>query len=250
MGGDTKSNHEAVSYPARFVDRFGESEAVFQTDGRGIVLSFRSLTFSTGGHSNIEWLKLLDDASAAEGKAVVDAEGELRDGALRVDIPIDAVVGADVQPALLQITITFTDDKSRFGFSLQLDLDGEVHGPAFAREDLEMALDQLRTMLPDRVRLRMCGTCLLSSNGIFRNDPSGRSCYRATPAKALTARWTGNTKTGWPSAAEEVAEFHVCPQWIPSEVRMWLPPRSKTRGNSAGLAAFRLALAAQVVRSR
>ncbi len=203
---------------------------MFESDGRGLVLSLRGLSFSTGGHSNIEWLTLQDDARAAEGKAVIGSEGELRDGMVEVGIPIDAVVGADVRPSVLKMTITFTDDEWRFVFSLVLELDGERYGPAVAHEEFEMALDRLRALLPDGVRLRMCGTCLLSSNGIYRNDPSGRSCYRATPAEALRARWTGNTKTGWPPATEEVADFHVCPQWIPSEVRTWLPPRTDGGG--------------------
>ena len=158
----------------------------------------------------------------AESKAVVSNEGELREGTLDVSLVVDAVVGADVRPAVLRTTITFTGDESQFLFSLLLDLDGERHGPAVAHEEFEMALDRLRAMLPAGVRLRMCGTCLLSSNGIDRNFASGRSCFRSTPAEALTARWTGNTKTGWPPRTEEVVDFHVCPQWIPSEVRIWL----------------------------
>lgn len=230
VSSETLCSRESVRYPAQFVDRFGGSEAVFESDGCGMVLSFRGLTFSTDGRSNIEWLRLLDDARATEGKAVVDSEGELIEGALEVGLPIDAVVGADVRRALLQMTITFTNDESRFRFSLVLDVDGESYGPTVANVEFEGALDQLRTMFPVGVRLRMCGTCLLSSNGIYNNHPSGRSCYRSTPAEALTARWTGNSKTGWPPATEQVTDFHVCPQWIPSEVRTWLPLRTNDRG--------------------
>lgn len=226
---DMPSGRQAVRYPARFLDRFGESDAVLESDGRGMVLSFRGLTFSTRGRSSIDRLTLQEDATAASGKAVVDNQGELRDGTLDVGIPLEAVVGADVRPAVLEITITFTDDESRFRFSLGLDLDGAPYGPAIGGEEFEGALNRLRTMLPEGVRLRMCGTCLLSNNGIYRNDHSGLSCYRATPAEALSARWTGNTKTGWPAPTEEVTDFHVCPQWIPSEVRKWLPPSASDR---------------------
>ncbi|MGI8807195.1 MAG: DUF6304 family protein [Acidimicrobiales bacterium] len=219
---DAPSNRQAVRYGARFVDRFGESESFFESDGRGMVLSFRDLTFSTDGHSNIEWLTLQGDPTAAEGKAVVGSEGELREGTIEVGLAVDAVVGAEIRPAVLRMTIIFTDDEAQYAFSLVLDLDGELHGPAVGGEEFEAALDRLRALLPDGVRLRMCGTCLLSNNGIYRNDPSGRSCYRSSPAQALTARWTGNTKTGWPPRTEEVADFHVCSQWIPSEVRTWL----------------------------
>lgn len=224
MGAHEQASGQPARYPARFVDRLGKADAWFESDGRGMGLSFRGLTFSTGGNSNIEWLSLEGEIAAADGKAVVDDEGELRDGTLELELPVDAVETADVRPAVLRMAITFTDDESRLVFSLGLELDGELHGPAVAYEEFEMALDRLRAMLPGGVRLRMCGTCLLSSNGIDRNYPSGRSCYRSTPAQALRARWTGNTKTGWPPPTEEVADFHVCPQWIPSEVRTWLPP--------------------------
>jgi len=35
-----------------------------------------------------------------------------------------------------------------FMFSLLLDLDGELHGPAVAGAEFEMALDRLRAVLP------------------------------------------------------------------------------------------------------
>lgn len=194
------------------------------SDGHGMVLSFRGLVFSTGGRSNLEALALEGDPLNAASKAVVSEEGELLEGTLEVGLAVGAVVRADVRPAALRTSITFTGDDSQFVFSLALDLDGELIGPAVAGEEFEMALDRLRAMLPVGVRLRMCGTCLLSSNGIYRNEPSGRSCYRSTPAEALSARWTGHPKQGWPPPTEEVADFHVCPQWIPSEVRTWLGP--------------------------
>lgn len=222
MDSDAPSSREAVRYPARFVDRFGESEASFQSDGRCIAVSFRGLTFSTGGESNLEWLALEGDPVDVESKAVVSSEGELREGTIEVGLPVDAVSGANVRSAVLLTGITFTGDDSQFVFSLLLNLEGELIGPAVAGAEFEMALDRLRAMLPAGVRLRMCGTCLLSSNGIYRNYASGRSCYRSTPAEALTARWTGHPKQGWPPPTEDVADFHVCPQWIPSEVRTWL----------------------------
>lgn len=223
---DPGRSRQPDRYRGRFVDRFGETDVTFETDGHAMSLSLRGLTFATEGHSNIEWLTLEGDPAAAAGKAVVDSQGELRDGTLHVGVPIDAVVGAEVRSAILRMSITFSDDDARIVFALQVVIDGEVYGPAVASEEFEMALDRLRTMLPPAVRLRMCGTCLLSNNGIFNNDAFGRSCYRATPAEALTARWTGNTKTGWPRATEQVVDFHVCPQWIPSEVRTWLPPQT------------------------
>lgn len=209
--------HEVVRYPARFVDRLGEAEALFETDGRGLTVSFRGLEFSTTDHSNILWsLRLQGDAASADGRAVVNAEDELRGGTLEVGLRLDAVIGANTRLAVLRTTITFTDDDARFIFSLLLELDGKSYGPVAAGEEFEAALDRLRTVLPPNVRLRMCGTCLLSSNGISNNFSLGRNCYRANPAEALAA--CGKR----PAPTEVVADFYVCPQWIPSEVRTWL----------------------------
>lgn len=234
MGHDQGWTRQPDRYRGRFVDRFGETEVTCETDGSALALSFRGLTFATEGNSNIEWLTLKGDPAVAAGRAVVDRQGGLRDGVLQVGVPIDAVVGADVRAAVLEMSVTFSDDESQLGFVLQLDIDGDidgdVYGPVSASVEFEGALDRLRTTLPPAVRLRMCGTCLLSSNGIFNNDAFGRSCHRDTPVEALTARWTGNTKTGWPAATEQVVDFHVCPQWIPSEVRTWLPSRTNETG--------------------
>ncbi len=71
---------------------------------------------------------------------------------------VDAVVGADVRPSILRKSIAFTDDDSRFVFSLLLEPDGERHRPAVAREEFE------------------CGCAApvcLSNNGIDNNHPSG-----------------------------------------------------------------------------